>query len=250
VSPVNTIIPATPELYPQALRLATQFQLAVVQNSSDDLVLCLTETGLVLLNQRDTQKPIFVDFVHGQLKYRRLHGGGRRQTLGRAIGLKPGINPTVIDATAGLGKDAFILAWLGCQVQMIERCPGIAALLYDGLQRAQHDQEMGDLIKQRLQLIHHDAQQFLSQLIEKPDVIYLDPMYPHRQKSALVKKEMRLFREMVGNDDDAPSLLQLALTRAKKRVVVKRPKSAPTLTSQIPTLQINSENTRFDVYLV
>lgn len=247
---INVIVPATAELYSLAQQLATQFKLTIVTNSSDALILFLTENGLTLLDQRHKHKPILVDFIQGALKYRRLHGGGRKQALGRAIGLKAGINPTVIDATAGLGKDAFILAWLGCHVLMVERYPAIAALLYDGLQRAKQDEELSEFIEKRLQLVHQDAQAWLAQLTEKPDVIYLDPMYPHRQKSALVKKEMRLFREMVGDDDDAPALLQLALTCAKKRVVVKRPKSATLLTSQQPSLQIHSENTRFDVYLI
>lgn len=249
VSPIKSIVPATLALHSLAIELATQFQLTVVSHPTEDLFLSLTSNGLALCDQRHIYKPIYVDFVYGTLNYRRLHGGGRKQALGRAIGLKPGINPTVIDATAGLGKDAFILSWLGCQVQMIERCSAIAALLHNGLQRAIQDKEIGTWISQRLQLIHSDTRHWLSQLTEKPDVIYLDPMYPHRQKSALVKKEMRIFREIVGDDEDADELLHLALQQAKKRVVVKRPKTALPLIEK-PTLQIQSENTRYDVYLI
>ncbi|OQW95134.1 MAG: hypothetical protein BWK79_03495 [Beggiatoa sp. IS2] len=194
---------------------------------------------------------IQVDWITGPLGYRRVHGGGRQQPLGRAIGLKHGVTPTVVDATAGLGRDAFVLACLGCQVRMVERSPVIAALLHDGLRRAQQDDTVGSLVRERLQLIHTDAQSWLAQLPEThyPDVIYLDPMYPDRAaKSALVKKEMRLFRQVVGDDGDAADLLEVALKRARQRVVVKRPRSAPTLNDTIPTMSIYSKNTRFDVY--
>ncbi|MEN8215361.1 MAG: class I SAM-dependent methyltransferase [Pseudomonadota bacterium] len=208
------------------------------------LFLCLTTERLELRDMTTRMGPVYVDFVGGALGYRRRYGGGRKQPLAKAIGLKDGT--TVLDATAGLGRDAFILAHLGCHVQMIERSPVVAALLYNGLQRAEQDAKIGTLIKERLQLIHHDAQDWLLQLSEQPDVIYLDPMYPHRKKSALVKKEMRLFRAIVGDDLDAPALLKVALACARRRVVVKRPKWAPSL--EKPSFYIESENTRFDVY--
>jgi len=83
---------------------------------------------------------------------------------------------------------------------------------------------------------------------QRPEVVFLDPMYPHRQKSALVKKEMRLLRQLVGDDEDASDLLVTALARARRRVVVKRPRLAPTLTGPAPGFQIIAPNTRFDVY--
>ena len=247
------IFPATPFLREAAAQLAALFQLPVVDSPPPTLALLLylTAERLELHDMTTTAGPVYVDFIGGGLGYRRRHGGGRKQPLAKAIGLKPGARPTVLDATAGLGRDAFVLACLGCHVQMVERSPVVAALLHDGLRRAQQDAEIGPLIKERLQLIHHDAQQWLSQLpsTQRPDVIYLDPMYPHRQKSALVKKEMRLFRAVVGDDLDAPSLLKTALACARRRVVVKRPKLAPALDDRQPTYCIKSENTRFDVYI-
>lgn len=246
------ILPATPLLREIAVQLATTFHLSVVETPPPTLSLLLhfTAERLELHDMQTTAGPIFVDFVNGALDYRRRYGGGRKQPLAKAIGLKHGVIPTVLDATAGLGRDAFILACLGCSVQMVERSPVVAALLHDGLQRAQQDAEIGSLITERLQLIYYEAQHWLLQLPEtqQPDVIYLDPMYPHRQKSALVKKEMRIFRTIVGDDLDAPALLKTALACARRRVVVKRPKLAPTLDDTQPTFCIKSENTRFDVY--
>jgi len=85
---------------------------------------------------------------------------------------------------------------------------------------------------------------------ERPEVVYLDPMYPHTGKSALQKKEMRLFRRLVGDDEDVPRLLQAALGCATKRVVVKRPRTAPPVLELKPSLAIEGKTTRFDVYLV
>jgi 16S rRNA (guanine1516-N2)-methyltransferase len=224
--------------------LSFTFNLPLIDSIPIDLPYYLYLTAEHLELHHLTNKPIYVDFVGGTLGYRRRHGGGRKQALAKAIGLKHGVTPTVVDATAGLGRDAFVLASLGCYVKMLERSPVVAALLYDGLQRAE------TLITNHLSLIHSDAQDWLAkiQVHNSPDVIYLDPMYPHRKKSALVKKEMRLFRDIVGKDLDAPILLKTALACAAKRVVVKRPKWAASLDDNKPSFCIKSENTRFDIY--
>ena len=176
----------------------------------------------------------------------------RGQPLARAVGLKPGYDPTVIDATAGMGRDAFVLATLGCRVHMLERSPVIAALLADGLARATADAELGPVISGHLRLVHTDAIAYLRGLTaeERPEVVYLDPMYPHRRKAALVKKEMRTFRTLVGEDPDAGELLLAALEAARKRVVVKRPKGAEPLPGPRPNAAVESPNTRYDLYVI
>lgn len=197
----------------------------------------------------DFKSNVHIDFVHGKLAHRRQFGGGRGQALTKAIGMKHGINPTVVDATAGLGRDAFILASLGAQVTMVERSPILAALLEDGLQRLANESELSDCAQ--LQLVHANAIEWLQQQSKKnirPEVVYLDPMYPHRSKSALVKKEMRVLRALVGDDDDAGLLLQAARQCATKRVVVKRPKGAPQVGNGKPSGNVQSKNTRYDIY--
>ena len=170
---------------------------------------------------------IFVDFVTGAMAHRRKFGGGRGEAVAKAVGIKGGYLPDVIDATAGLGRDAFVLAALGCRVRMLERHPVVAALLDDGLRRGYADAEIGGWLRERLTLLHVVSQQALSDITPAPDVVYLDPMYPHRQKSAMVKKEMRVFQSLVGPDEDADALLEPARRLAKKRIVVKRPDYAP-----------------------
>jgi 16S rRNA (guanine1516-N2)-methyltransferase len=192
--------------------------------------------------------PVYVDFVAGQAAHRRRYGGGRGQPLARAAGLKGGRTPAVLDATAGMGRDAFVLAVLGCHVTLLERSPVVGALLEDGLARARRDPKTAP-VAARMRLHGGDAAAFLAGLAERPEVVYLDPMYPHRGESALPKKEMRLFRALVGDDRDAPALLEAARRRARGRVVVKRPRAAEPLAGPAPDLSVMSKNTRFDVYL-
>ncbi|KFN20028.1 MULTISPECIES: class I SAM-dependent methyltransferase [Aeromonas] len=193
---------------------------------------------------------VYVDFVEGAVAHRRKFGGGRGQSIAKAVGLKAGATPTVVDATAGLGRDAFVLASLGCRVTLIERSPVVAALLQDGLMRAAQDPEIGPWVSERMRLLQGPAVDNLLALTERPEVVYLDPMFPHKQKSALVKKEMRVFQSLVGPDLDADALLPAALKMADKRVVVKRPDYAGWLNEHKPSMAIETKSNRFDVYVM
>lgn len=192
---------------------------------------------------------VFVDFTGGAVGHRRKFGGGKGQSIAKAVGLKSGVVPTVVDATAGLGRDSFVLASLGCKVIMVERSPVVAALLEDGLRRAEHDSEIGSWVNSRLQLIHASSISHLATLDIAPDVVYLDPMYPHKKKSALVKKEMRVFQSLVGADLDADDLFAPAMQLATKRIVVKRPDYAEYMNNQEPSMAIKTKKNRFDVYV-
>jgi len=246
--------PPTPASAATTLALELQLPLATAPiPTSLTHLLVLTGERLELRELGpDPPGPVYVDFTSGTALHRRRFGGGRHQPLARAVGLKSGFRPTVMDATAGLGRDAFVLASLGCAVHLIERSPIIAALLRDGLRRAAQDPEIGPLIATRLRLTVADGREYLRGLGQDgpwPEVIYLDPMYPRRGKSALPSKELRLLRHLAGDDDDAPELLAAALAHARRRVVVKRPRRDPPLVGPIPTVQITAPKTRFDVYL-
>ncbi|MFP3029138.1 MAG: 16S rRNA (guanine(1516)-N(2))-methyltransferase RsmJ [Arsenophonus sp.] len=193
---------------------------------------------------------IYVDFISGMMKHRRKFGGGRNEAIAKAAGIKKSYLPAIVDATAGLGRDAFILAALGCEIRMYERHAVVAALLYDGLQRGYANAEIGSWLRQRMILIHASSIDSLTTLSPAPNVVYIDPMYPHRQKSALVKKEMLVFQTLVGNDEDADSLLIPAMTIAKRRVIVKRPNYASPLAAIPPQAMIKTKNHRFDIYSV
>ncbi|URQ60989.1 16S rRNA (guanine(1516)-N(2))-methyltransferase RsmJ [Pantoea alhagi] len=202
------------------------------------------------LRKRDEPKlgGIWVDFVGGAMAHRRRFGGGRGEAVAKAVGIKGDYLPDVVDATAGLGRDAFVLAAIGCRVRMLERHPVVAALLDDGLRRGYQDAEIGSWLQQRLTLLHASSLTALEAITPAPDVVYLDPMYPHRQKSALVKKEMRVFQSLVGADNDADGLLLPARQLAKKRVVVKRPDYAPPLAGVATQSAVTTKSHRFDIY--
>ncbi|MCA6221164.1 16S rRNA (guanine(1516)-N(2))-methyltransferase RsmJ [Photorhabdus antumapuensis] len=221
----------------------------LVHDESAIMALVLTPQRLEL-RKRDEPKlgGIYVDFISGTMAHRRRFGGGRGEAVAKAIGIKKDYLPTVVDATAGLGRDAFVLASLGCHVRMLERHPVVAALLDDGLQRGYQDEEMGGWLQERMTLLHASSITTLADITPQPDVVYLDPMYPHRQKSALVKKEMRVFQSLVGADEDADSLLSPARALAKRRVVVKRPDYAEPLAGVAASAAITTKNHRFDIY--
>lgn len=197
----------------------------------------------------DAPSPLYVNFLSGKMAHRKRFGGGRRQLIGRAVGVKPKQTLTVLDLTAGLGRDAYVLACLGCDVTMLERSRTIAALLKDGLERARVDPEF---VMLNLQLIEGDARDYLPKLSkeQRPDVIYLDPMFPASKKTALAKKEMRILKSVVAEDDSSTEMLALALKAAKKRVVVKRSQHVPPLEGLKPDLTFEGKSTRFDVYVI
>lgn len=253
--------------YPSSLlraqQLAEQLQLPLLQAQSPaaleavDFVVCFGEQGVYLQQTgRKAPGPIVAEFTAGAVDHRRKFGGGKGQMIAKAVGIKAGVYPHVLDATAGLGKDSFVLASLGCAVTMIERSPIVHCLLSDGLLRAQefargNDPELYGMLMQ-LQLVAQDSSQYLQALgaDQFPDVIYLDPMFPERQKTADVKKEMAAFHSVVGKDEDADALLPLALAHVNYRVVVKRPRKAPLLNGQAPSYQLEGKSSRYDIYTV
>ncbi len=228
----------------QAEKLAIKMQLPLIQNPEDsptEILLLYGVKGLELYFQKNIQGKLHVDFQAGSLLYREQHGGGIKQSLARAVGIKAKVRPTILDATAGLGIDSHLLAGFGCNVRMIERSPFLAALLEDALKRYGASNP---------RLLYGEAITLIADPENRVDTIYFDPMYPHRKKSALNKQEMRIIRELVGDDDDADKVFLTAIQYAQKRVVVKRPKGAPLLCKQKPSHVIKMKNSRFDVYMI
>jgi len=225
------------------------------------LVLGVSDQGLGLyFTGKKTPKPIRVDFLAGANAHRRQFGGGKSQLIAKAVGLKNRYRPHVLDVTAGLGQDGFVLSTLGCKVTLIERVPVVFELLKDGLLRAGKTSDIQlQAIMQRISLMGKNSIEYLSSIDcesdERPDVIYVDPMFPERQKSAQVKKSMSVFQSLVGSDNDAGDLLDLALTRAKYRVVIKRPRKAASIAEQFPDkklpkagLVLEGKSSRYDIY--
>ncbi len=219
---------------------------------SGAFILRLGTDGLALCSASESFGPISCEFASGRLRHRHQFGGGFGQGIARAVGFKPGADLRVVDLTAGLGEDAFVLAGLGARVTMVERHPVVAALLDDGLCRGRelaHDAALAAALG-RLELVQGEARDWLQGCVEaaRPDVVYLDPMFPERNKNAQVRKEMQALQRIVGADGDADALLEPALAVARYRVVVKRPRQAPSLGGKAPVFTVAGRATRFDVY--
>lgn len=214
-------------------------------------VLCCDEAGLALQCDKVGRQPLRVDFLAGTMNYR-LQQNVRNELLVKAVlGRKKQEIPSVLDATAGLGGDSALLGMLGCHVTLVERNPVVALLLLDGLVRlSQSADPEHQLLSQRLSFYWGQFQSLRGHdwAGQAPDVVYLDPMFPEREKSAQVKKAMQGFKDVVGADNDSDELLPQAMQLAAKRVVVKRSAKAPFLASRKPTHSLTGRSSRFDVY--
>lgn len=241
----------TPELESQARQLASDLELPVFAPDADvEVLLQCTADGLQLQPLGPgASGAVKVDFGGSRMRHRRK--GGQMEPLSRAVGASRRERVMVVDATAGLGRDAFVLADSGCDVLMLERSPLMHALLADSLQRALG---VGDAwlheACSRMRLLNDNAERWLKHSDEDVDVdvVYLDPMFPRRQKSARVKKEMLIFQTLLQDTEPGPELLVAALDRARYRVVVKRPLKAPPLNERAPSFSLKGKAIRFDVY--
>lgn len=255
MSPVP-VIATDPALQQAARDIAGRWQLQwlpqLPDDASDDtsvpFVLEVDADGLALRwTEYPKMLPLRIDFIEGKAAFRAAHASRKHEAIARACGFARNANPHILDATAGLGRDALVLAQLGGRVALNERNPVVAALLTDALQRLQHAApELGE----RLYFAGTDSLQPRQWLADPVDVVYLDPMYPKgdRKQRAAVKKDMQIFQHLVGSDSDADALLDPALAIARKRVVVKRPQHADFLAGRKPESQITGKKHRFDIY--
>ena len=187
-------------------------------------------------------------FIEGAILHRLKYGKGRGHNLAKAVGMPSHPNRTIVDATAGLGYDSFILASLGANITLIERSEKIYKLLQEGINEAKEYGGHISSIVNRMDLIFGDSKNIIPKL--SPEVILVDTMYNERKKSALVKNNMRLVREIVGSDLDQIELIKIALECAKNRVVVKQPRySEPNDEIRKYSHQILGKTVRYDVYM-
>ena len=201
--------------------------------------------GLVMAHKAEQPR---IDFSGGAVGYRFRRGGERGHPLVRAAGIKRDRLPLIVDATAGLGRDAFLLASAGATVILIERSAEVHALLKEALARASaQSPELAEVVA-RMTLVHGDAKDRLPEL--KPDVVIVDPMHPPRRNTALVKQEMRQLSAIVGADVDAHETMAVALASARERVVLKWPlHAAPLLETPKASHQFAGKTVRYEVFM-
>jgi len=248
-----SVLSTDPEMQRMAKGLSRKLSLPLAKSLEDnsELFLLVEQQGLSLqLRGPNAPGAITVDFVGGNLGHRRKFGISRQQIFARAIGIKN--RPLkVIDATAGLGRDTFFLACLGCDVRAVEKNPVLMALLEDGYQRGLNTPDVGKILAEKVRLIQADAIEYFKTLkkSERPDVIYLDPMFPEKKKSALSPKEMQTLQALLGAEENPLALLEAALVCATSRVVVKRPlKSKPVKPGANHSFA--GKSVRYDLYLI
>lgn len=223
-------------LYADALKLAERLALPLDNQAANLLLLTAHSLRLKISPFKALEANFSVEF------WNKRRQEGKKQGIVKACQPKPG--KRILDATAGWGRDAAILAVFGASVLMLERNPVIHALLEDALTR----QDTASRLALQLQLEKANAMDYLYSLAEAdyPHLIYIDPMHPSRQKSALVKKDLQILQQINGPDSDVLALIELAKTRAKEKVVVKWPPSLAPLIK--PDFSFAGKTVRFDVY--
>ncbi len=246
------ILPSVAECRATAWGLAKRLGAKLIDSPpAEGLYLACSIEGLWLrLRTAHRDLAIRAEFGAGRQAYRAGHASPRSEAIARACGLRRYGPRYVVDATAGLGRDAHILARLGARVTLLEQSPVILALLEDGFDRASRQTQSLDWLG-HMRLIGGDAAIWLRSCApaQRPEVVFLDPMYPRQAKGGAPRKEMQILQALLGNADDTDSLLQAARAAALDRVVVKRPRHAGPLAGEAPHYRITGRSTRFDVYL-
>lgn len=250
------VVCSTPSRRQQAQAFSERFGFALVDHTRDDSLLQLRfHDERIELYDRQLDTAIHVDFLHGALAHRQKFGGGKGQAIAKAVGLGKTANKsrclTILDATAGLARDAWVLATLGCRLTLVERSPVLYTLIRDGIERALQTQDDKHPVRRFTNLVLASSVLYMDHMDtdSHPDVITIDPMYPARKKSALVKKDMQILHKLIGPSEDEGELLQTAVQHARQRVVVKRPIHAEPVANMPPDTQIRSKKTRYDIYL-
>lgn len=237
------VFAATPAYSEQARALAERVAGVLVEPGDipaealalriDDSGLCLKADGMELRADFSTMLP------------RLQQSALSRELLVRAARVRGADHPRVVDATAGLGEDSIMLAAAGFEVAMFERDPVIAALLDDALRRAAEDARLSGIVG-RMRLMEGDSIAALRALDYAPDVVYLDPMFPGRTKSAAVKKKFQLLHHLERPCADEKELLEAALTAHPRKIVIKRPVKGPHLAGVKPSHSLSGKAVRYD----
>ena len=154
-------------------------------------------------------------------------------------------SPTLIDAAAGLGNDGLLLAAAGFKVTLCEYNPVIAELLTDSLRRAAEVPALASAVS-NITVRTGDSIPFMKESGVRPDVIYLDPMFPESGKNALIKKKFQLLRQLELPCSNEEELLEAAIAAGPHKIVIKRPIKGPYLAGRKPSYSIEGKAVRYD----
>ena len=229
----------------EAERLAVRFGVPVAGPElsgevPQGLMLLSDQDGLALQQKGQTLRGNFVS-----MQKRLRPGNLKTEMLVKAVRIKGMPSPLVIDATAGMGEDSLILAAAGFRVRMYERDPVIAALLADALKRASCHPQLSGIIG-RMEFHEGDSIAAMKTMNDVPDVVLLDPMFPERQKSSLVKKKFQLLHLLERPCEDEEQLLQAAIDAHPRKIVIKRPVKGSFLADRKPDYSLKGKAIRYD----
>jgi len=229
-----------------AERLRVPLYTSIDDHAPETLFLSWRDGALKLLDRDLLKKGGMAVEVEPRAGEQRSWPAPKQGALAQALGRK---TAAVVDATTGWGQDSLAIFRMGFQVTCIERSPVMAELLADGFSRLARLDWMQRLKLEPPRLIAGNAIEELTRLDNRPDCIYLDPMFPpKRKKSALAKKAMTVLRDVLGDDEDRDALFAAAIKTAAKRVVVKSPDYAQPLGGK-PDACFQGKLLRYDVYL-
>ena len=258
--------------------LAAHLKTTLLHTTPDAPVwLSVDAVGLSLTDGDQAMRGDFTK-LQKRLQYHNL----THELLVKATRVKGREKLRVIDATAGMGEDSLLLAAAGCEVTLFEQDPVIAALLQDTMRRALEDAALHEIVM-RMQLVEGDSIGHLRKLgeagtgsyapeddaghacpaltasaatgndadtaLKRPDVIYLDPMFPERQKSGLVKKKFQLIHYLEAPAENEEALMQAAIDARPFKIVVKRPAKGPYLAGLKPSYSLDGKAIRYDCYV-
>jgi len=208
--------------------------------------LCYRDGCLKLLDSQTLKKGGLAVEIDPRPGEQHSYPAPKKDLLAFAVGKK---TRTIVDATTGWAQDSLALFRMGYELQCIERSPVMAALIQDGFARLAQKSWVQARQLQPPKLLLGNAVKLLAELPEKPDCIYLDPMFPpKRKKSALAKKAMTVLRDILGDDEDRMDLFAAAWQATGKRLVVKSPDYAEAMGGK-PSESFQGKLLRYDVYI-
>lgn len=235
------------EYYSDAECLAKKLNTKVISDTASvddgDLILSFGENGLSLMSgklvMRGDLSSMLPRIANGRLQHEMLVKAAKLKNASGQL--------TAIDATAGMGEDSMLLAAAGYNVILYEYDPVIAALLRDSLKRAEDISELRDIIN-RMHLVEKDSIAAMSELSESVDLIYLDPMFPARQKTGLIKKKFQLLQKLETPCMEEDKLIEAAINARPKRLVIKRPAKGPYIAGMKPHFSFKGKSIRYDCF--
>lgn len=213
--------------------------LSVSDKAGDELTLMFDSSGVSLVGYGLTFRGDFEQMLH------RLTEGRLQHEMLVHITKTKDDSPRAVDATAGMGEDSILLAAAGYDVTMYEQNAVIAALLKDAMRRAKKNPVLKDIVS-RMKLIEGNSINLMKELTFTPDVIYLDPMFPARQKTGLVNKKLQLIQKLEMPCYEEKELLEAAINIQPSKIIIKRPLKGAFLAEREPDYSVKGKAIRYD----